>query len=222
MSERDAARRRGHGEDSIYLDAARGRYVGAVSLGYGPSGRRVRRKVTGKTKQEVREKLKALHAEVDSGLKTSAGYTVRQAIDDWLSDGLDGRSDRTKALYAGITGSLSEQIGSRPLRSLNAGDVRWALQQLAPRFSRRSLQITRNCLERAIRQAQVNDLVGRNVASLVSLPTGREGRPSKSFTVEEAQALLAESQGRRQVALGHRRLSCLPVTLRRTRRPLGP
>lgn len=187
----------GMARDSIYLDAARGRYVGAVSLGYGPSGRRVRRKVTAKTKQEVREKLKALHAEVDSGLKTSAGYTVRQAIDDWLRDGLDGRSDRTKALYAGLTGSLSEQIGSRPLRNLSAGDVRWALQQLAPRFSRRSLQITRNCLERAIRQAQANDLVGRNVASLVSLPTGREGRPSKSFTVEEAQALLAESQGRR-------------------------
>jgi integrase len=197
MSERDAARRRGHGEDSIYLDTARGRYVGAMSLGYGPDGRRTRRKVTGKTKQEVRDKLKALHAEVDSGLKTSAGYTVRQAIDDWLRDGLDGRSDRTKSLYAGLTASLNEQIGSRPLRSLSAGDVRWALQQLAPRFSRRSLQITRNCLERAIRQAQANDLVGRNVASLVSLPTGREGRPSKSFTVEEAQALLATSTGRR-------------------------
>jgi len=64
MSERDAARRRGHGEDSIYLDVARGRYVGAVSLGYGPNGRRIRRKVTGKTKQEVRDKLKVLHAEV--------------------------------------------------------------------------------------------------------------------------------------------------------------
>ena len=71
--QRDAARRRGYGEDSIYLDTARGRYVGAVSLGYGPNGRRIRRKVTGKTKQEVRDKLKALHAEVDSGLKTSAG-----------------------------------------------------------------------------------------------------------------------------------------------------
>jgi hypothetical protein len=69
MSERAAARRRGHGEDSIYLDVARGRYVGAVSLGYGPNGRRIRRKVTGKTKQEVRDKLKVLHAEVDSGLR---------------------------------------------------------------------------------------------------------------------------------------------------------
>lgn len=197
MSEADAARRRGHGEDSIYLDAARVRYVGAVSLGCGPNGRRIRRKVSGRTKQEVRDKLKALDAEFDAGLNTSAGYTVKHAVEDWLKDGLDGRSERTKTLYTGLMGSLTEHIGARPLRSLSAGDVRWALQHLAPRFSPRSLQITRNCLERAIRQAQADDLVARNVASLVSVPKDRDGRPSKSFTVEQAKALLAESKGRR-------------------------
>lgn len=75
--------------------------------------------------------------------------------------------------------------------------MRWALTQLSPRFSRRSLQITRNCFERTIKLAQANDLVGRNVASLVSLPEGRSGRRSKSFTVEQAKALLAAARGRR-------------------------
>src|ERR1700729_1675920 len=54
------ARHRGHGEDAIYFDATKNRYVGAVSLGFGPDGKRSRRKVTGRTKQEAREKLKAL------------------------------------------------------------------------------------------------------------------------------------------------------------------
>ncbi|MGH3264623.1 MAG: hypothetical protein ACRDNS_21820, partial [Trebonia sp.] len=49
-----AARRRGHGEDAIYFDATKNRYVGAVSLGFGSDGKRSRRKVTGRTKQEVR------------------------------------------------------------------------------------------------------------------------------------------------------------------------
>ena len=40
-------RRRGHGEDAIYFDAAKNRYVGAVSLGFGPEGKRSRRKVYG-------------------------------------------------------------------------------------------------------------------------------------------------------------------------------
>ena len=55
MSETDV-RRRGFGEDGIYLDAARNRYMGAISLGYGPDGKCIRRKVSGKTKQEVRAK----------------------------------------------------------------------------------------------------------------------------------------------------------------------
>jgi hypothetical protein len=79
-----------HGEDSIYFAATKNRYVGAVSLGFGPDGRRIRRKVYRRTKQEVRDKLKAVHAELDRGLRTSGKYTVRQAVEDWLRDGLPG------------------------------------------------------------------------------------------------------------------------------------
>jgi hypothetical protein len=59
-----AAARRGHGEGSI------------------------RRKVTGRTKTEVREKLKRLRVEVDAGLKTSASYTLAKAVDDWAAEAL--------------------------------------------------------------------------------------------------------------------------------------
>jgi len=62
------ARRRGHGEDAIYFDEAKNRYVGAIPLGFGSDGKRIRRKVSGRTKQEVRDKLKAAHAELDRGL----------------------------------------------------------------------------------------------------------------------------------------------------------
>lgn len=75
------ARRRSHGEDAIYFDAAKNRYVGAISVGFGPGGKRLRRKVTGRTKAEVRDKLKAAHNELDRGLHTSATYTVRQTED---------------------------------------------------------------------------------------------------------------------------------------------
>lgn len=45
-------------------------------------------------------------------------------------------------------------------------------------------------LERAIRHAEADDLVGRNVAALVRPPEGRQGRPSKALTVDQAQALV--------------------------------
>jgi hypothetical protein len=50
--------RRGHGEDSIYKDGDRWR--GAVSLGYGANGKRLRKKVSGETRDEVARKLRQL------------------------------------------------------------------------------------------------------------------------------------------------------------------
>jgi len=63
------SKRRGHGEDSIYWDASRNRFIGAVDLGFGPDGTRIRKKVSGKTKVEVRDKLKELHKGLDVGLR---------------------------------------------------------------------------------------------------------------------------------------------------------
>ena len=57
-----ATARRGHGEGSVYRDTASGTWVGAISLGWRPDGSRIRRKVTGRTKTEVRQKLKKLQA----------------------------------------------------------------------------------------------------------------------------------------------------------------
>jgi hypothetical protein len=148
---RDESHRRSRGEDAIYFAAAKNRYVGSVSLGYGPDGKRIRRKVLGKTKQEVRDRLKALHKEMEAGVESSKTYTVREAVEDWLREGLDGTSERTRTLYEGLLGPLLDAIGARPLRDLSAGDVRSGLGKLADRYSTRSLQITRLSLERAIR-----------------------------------------------------------------------
>jgi integrase len=78
----------------------------------------------------------------------------------------------------------------RRAKGLTAGGRPGTLDALARRLSTRSLQITRLCLERAIRHAEVRDLFGRNVAALVKAPAGRAGRPSKRLPLEQAQELL--------------------------------
>ena len=186
----NTARRRGHGEDAIYFDAAKNRFVGAISVGFGPGGKRIRRKVTGRTKTEVRDKLKAAHNELDRGLHTSATYTVRQAVDDWLEGGLPGRSERTRSIYREALKPLLEHIGLKPLRELTARDVRRGLEALSGKVSTRFLQMARAALARAIRYAEAHELVGRNVATLVDNPTGQIGRPSRSFTLAQSLALL--------------------------------
>ena len=168
-----SGKRRGHGEDAIYFSADKNRYIGAVSTGFGPDGKRLRRKVSGKTKQEVRDKLKAIHAELDAGLQSAAGYTVRAAVEEWLEHGLPGRSARTVQLYRDGVRPLTEKLGARPLRKLSAADVRSALADLSGQLSTRSLEIAHNCLVRAIRHAEADNLVGRNVAALVRPPAGQ-------------------------------------------------
>jgi integrase len=191
------ATRRGRGEDAIYFEASKNRYVGAVSLGFGSDGKRIRRKVQGRTKQEVRDRLKALHAELDRGLRTSPTYTVRQAVEDWLRGGLPGRAERTRSIYREATAPLLEHIGSKPLRELSAGDVRAGLDALSGSLSTRYLQIARASLARAFRYAEAHDLVGRNVATLIDPPKGQVGRPSRSFTLDQARALLKTAAGSR-------------------------
>ena len=191
--------RRGHGEDSIYWDSSKHRYIGAVSLGFAPAGTRIRRKVTGRTKAEVRSKLRELHQEVDRGLRPKQGYTVNDAFDDWLAHGLEDVSARTVTLYQGtIVPLLSEQLGTVKLKDLTAGDVQDALTAVAARMSTRTVQISRNVLVRVIRRAERDGLAARNVAALVKPPKGqRGGRPSKSLTLEQALALMEAAKGTR-------------------------
>jgi hypothetical protein len=161
----------------MYFDRANNYWVAAVSLGY-KAGKPVRRRVTGRTKTEVKAKLRDLRRDLDSGVRPSATYTVGTALDDWLANGLSGRSDRTKELYRDTVKPLRQRLGQVTLRELTAGDVRETLDVLAGRLSTRSLQITRLCLERALRHAEVRDLVGRNVAAFVkALPDGQVVRP---------------------------------------------
>src|SRR5271165_4744383 len=193
------SKRRGQGEDSIYWDATKNRYIGAVSLGFSPAGTRIRKKVTGRTKTEVWDKLRDLHKQVEGGLRPRRRYTVGDALDDWLAVGLDGLSARTVSLYRDtIAKALREELGTVRLTDLTAGDVQVALAAMASRVSTRTVQIVHNVLVRAIRQAERDDLVGRNVAALVKPPKGQgAGRPSKSLTLEQAVALIAVARGTR-------------------------
>ena len=101
MTQASLSKRRGQGEDSIYWDASKNRYVGAVSLGFSPAGTRIRKKVTGRTKTEVRDKLRELHKQVEGGLRPRRRYTVEDALEDWLAVGLDGLSARTVTVVPG-------------------------------------------------------------------------------------------------------------------------
>ncbi|MGH3291575.1 MAG: tyrosine-type recombinase/integrase, partial [Trebonia sp.] len=206
--------RRSWGQDSIFFehlgdaqcrDSERhrrcaGRWVGIVSLGFGPDGKRLRRKVTGSSKTTVQDRLKRLHDELETGVRTTPNYTVRRATEDWLREGLVGRSPKTIKKNENVLEPILAAIGGRKLRELTAGDVHHALTTMAERYSSAAVSMGHNALTRAIRHGESRDLVGRNVATLVDTPKGQSGRPSNSLTLEQASALLAVTEGTRMHA----------------------
>ncbi len=173
-------------------------FTGAISLGFDGKGNRQRIKRKGRTKAIVKDKLIKAVADREAGIKTVEGYTVAQAVQDWLSKGLKGRDEET------VTANriLAEQhvlplIGATKLTELTADDVDDWLDGLTTKLATRSLQGVHAILKRSIRQAQARDRVLRNVAELVTTPKGKPGRPSKAMTLEQATAMLEQAKASR-------------------------
>ncbi|MFE1309941.1 tyrosine-type recombinase/integrase [Streptomyces sp. NPDC058755] len=188
--------RAGHGDDSIYWDKSKNRYIGAVSLGYTPTGKRNRPKVSGKTKAEVRQKLRELRKELANGAKAPTNYTVAQAVTDWLAQGLKGREVTSIDTYKSLAENhIIPQLGKGKLRELEADDLDEWLEAEAEVLATQSLKMVHSILRRSISHAQRRGRAVRNVAELVEVPDGRPGRPSKSLSLEQGEAVLRGKEG---------------------------
>src|SRR4051794_12095846 len=88
--------RRSRGEGGMFWDPTRQRWIASVTVGYTPAGKRIYRRASGRTKTEARLKLQQLVRDRDAGhTDSSTGYTVAEAVQDWLNHGLGGRDPAT-------------------------------------------------------------------------------------------------------------------------------
>ena len=166
-------------------------YTGALDLGVNAKGQRRRVKRKGRTKAQVKDKLREAVADLEAGVTTDAGYTVQDAVADFLQKGLKGRAKGTIDNYRSLADhNVIPQIGGIKVKELTADQLDDWLDERAEELSTRSLRLIHQIVERSIRQAQARDKVRRNVASLVDVPEGQEGRPSKSMTLGQAVGLL--------------------------------
>jgi integrase len=183
-------------EGTIYPEGDR--FTGAVSLGFTPDGKRKRIKRKGRTKAEVKDKLKKAVEALESGIKVPANYTVGRAVEDWLDKGIKGLDPDTVSNYRALAEKhIIPLIGKPLLSDLQADDVDTWLDGLTEALSTRTLRLVHGILKRTIRQAQARSYVLRNVAELVATPKGREGRPSKALTLEQAAVVLKHAESSR-------------------------
>jgi integrase len=141
-------------------------------------------------------------ADGDDGLAVASdGYTVAQAVTDWLAHGLNGRDPSTITTCTILSSThIVPVLGTRKLRSLRAEDVDEWLAAKAQTLSTATLQKLHSCLNRAIKRAMARDKVRRNVVALCAVPQGQSGRPSKALTMAQAETVLTAAAGTRMHA----------------------
>ena len=165
--------------------------TGAISLGFDAAGRRQRVKRKGRTKAQVKDKLREVVEDLAAGVTAAEGYTVADAISDFLDQGMKGKSPETVSNYRSLADHhLIPQLGAARLKKLTADELDAWMDDRAEELSGRTLRLIHQILERAIRHAQARDMVRRNAASLILVPEGQEGRPSKAMTLDQAVQLL--------------------------------
>lgn len=188
--------RRARGDGGLHWDVKRQRWIATATIGYDGRGKRVVKKAAGRTRTAAKEKLRAIMRDVHDGVSLLGpdGYTVDEALTDWLRFGITNRSDKTVELYRYLVEvHIRPTLGGRKLRELTAGEVEAWMESLRRALSTRTLQLARSCLNRSVARAVRRDLVRRNVVEFTEVPAGRAGRKSKAFTAEIADSVLSDT-----------------------------
>jgi integrase len=214
------AKRRGLGEGAIY-QREDGLWVGAINLGW-VDGKRRRKTVAGKTRQEVQGKVSLLTAQKQQGIPPADDrLTVKAFLDRWLEN--TAKPAVRYSTYRGyeqiVRCHLVPELGKIRLAKLSADDVEAFCNRaltsgrvVKPKedtgspdtgetspppdttLSPRTVQYCHAVLRMALQTALKRGLVHRNVAALVSAPkVSRE--PVEPFTVAESRKFIEKAAG---------------------------
>lgn len=187
---------RAHGDGGLYWDESRQRWVADVTIGYDGRGKRKHRRRFRRTKTEAKVALREMLRDLADGtVVDDHGYTVEAAVNDWLNHGLIKKDEETRKNLR----FLSEKhviplLGARKLRELKTTEVERWLATLAESLSTRTLEAVRSCLNRSVRRARAHERVKRNVVEVAEVPEGQPGRPSKSLTTQQVDAVLEKTR----------------------------
>jgi integrase len=181
MAAKDRPRRgrqRPNGEGTISGPRKDGRYVGAF-YALTTAGTRKRVYVYGHTREEAHERLVEEQAKAGRGIPVPAqSWKLEPYLDYWLENVVKpSRRPATYALYkTNIRLHLKPGLGKYALKRLSVPTVQTFLNdKLRSGQSVRNVQILRQILSAALSRAVREELVPRNVARLVELPTWEPG-----------------------------------------------
>lgn len=196
--------RRGNGEGSIYRRTSDGRWLGAVVLGYAPTGHQRRKTVSGRTRAEVVSKLRDLQRNLDDGLPApDTRVTIAQLIERWHHDIIRHQvAPSASENYRSIAAHhIVPTLGRKRVAQLTPAHVDALIsQKIDSGLSVSTVRRIRSVLSQALDQAIRWGLVNRNVVALTRGPK-QQRRSGRTLSPVQARHLLAALDGHRNEAL---------------------
>ena len=156
-----------------------GRWEARYTLGIDPgTGKQIQKSVYGKTQKEVRQKLTAITAEIDSGTyQEPCKMTVNEWLDIWLRDYQIGVKDSTAYLYERQAKLyLRPVLGSIPLETLKAHTIQRLYNSLSQEhdgqlaLSAKAIKNIHGVLHKALQQAVLLNYIRYNPTTACVLP----------------------------------------------------
>jgi integrase len=217
--------RRANGEGSIYQRSSDNRWVGSAHI-YTATGQRKRRPVYGASFDEVRKKLDKLKGDSANGvLVPDRSTSLRDYLEYWLHEiAAHKRATTLRGYESAVRLHIIPVLGTKKLDKLTGADVRHLIavcrqkclcctngydknREEAKRCcsagrccgrtpSRRQIQYIHAVLRNALSNAEHEELITRNVAKLVQIPTPRY-KVGKGLPVSDVKRLLSEAKGTR-------------------------
>jgi integrase len=226
---KSAGRKNANGEGSIYQRQSDGRWVGqAYALTI--DGTRKRKYVYGETWEEAHAKLVELKSRTQRGIPLpDRAWKLNDYLPYWLRVHVSGLKATTGRGYeSAVRLHLLPGLGAKRLDALQVQHVREFLDGFRNKClcctsgadakrpaakqccsagkccahypSARQIQYVHSVLRNALHQAIREELISRNVATLVRVPSPRY-RIGKGLSVDQVRAILKAAEGHRLYAL---------------------
>lgn len=200
MTEKPKAKkpRNANGEGTIYqcqspTSKHYKKWIGQVTIGTNPdTGNPKRKSVYGRSRPEVKEKMRELQLEYSKGIDLQSQYTFGEWITAWMEDykKMDVRLTTWENYSISVETHIIPALGHIQLRELKTNDIQRLYNKMrkekkAAATIRRNHQIIHGCLEQAVN----NKLISWNPAKSTKLPK-LDARKIRALTPEEMDRFL--------------------------------
>lgn len=184
--------KRGNGEGSIYFDNTKNRWKGLIAVGYYDNGRIRRKSVFGKSKTEVKQKIKQIELAIATGdYIDESTVTIYQLAMQMQNDKLNYNEIKPATYYRNLeTLKRLTPIYSTPLQKATETQIKDFLIKQQD-YSDSTIKKVYQMLKAVFKEAKKRNIIKKDIMEDIRRPRSTKANVEKrALTIEEQSKLI--------------------------------